>query len=269
MKRFACFVLVLVCVATGTAYCIDLSKNIDLATSFVLYGAHWMRYAVAGVVLALLLLASFLAPKHPAAFARRSMLQGFAALLCGLGFAAAGGVALLHIAVPIHLQHIITVGYLVTACWMILLGISRFAQTLEAPTQSAVFGILGNASLFLLCIDRTCTNPTSLVRISNNLYGFAALAALIFCAAQLKIAYVPGGKSGRWVFFTGMASFLLCSCLAAPDALYRYWRNNITFADLMPHIALGLVGLCGLVWACGAVGNPLQVDQSPQQSIPE
>lgn len=269
MKRFAYVVLALVCMATGVAYCIDLSQNIDITTNFVLNGALWVRYAIAGGVLLLLLLASFMAPRHPAAFAKRSIGQGFCAILCGLGFAATGGVLLLDISVPIGLPDVTAIAYLVTACWMILLGISRFAQTLEAPTQSALVGILGTFSLFLLCVDRTCTNPTGLVRISNHLYGFAALVALLFCAAQLKIAYVPGGKSGWWVFFTGMASFLLCTCLALPDALYRYWLSTLSLAGLMPHVALGLVGLCGLVWAFGAVGRPLKDDEAPQYDVPE
>ena len=137
---------------------------------------------------------------------------------------------------------------------MLLLGRSRFTEEFEAPTGSAVFGVAGTLSLYLLTIQRFCLVPTGIVRVGYTLEALAALAALLFCTAQVKAAYIPGGKSGGWVFFTGMAAFLLCTCLALPGVVCEYLVGQAALAELIQAACIGLVGLSGLAYAFTAVG---------------
>ena len=95
--------------------------------------------------------------------------------------------------------------------------------------------------------------------------ALAALAALLFCTAQTKVAYVPGGRSGGWVFFTGSAAFLLCTCLAFPGTLARFMVGLAGAADLAEAAALALVGVCGAVYAFGSVGEPAPEENAASQ----
>lgn len=254
MKRFATILLTLVCLAAGGARWLDLVNCTDLATGFSTYGSYWLRYAVVGGILLLAALAAFLAPKNPAALGGHSAVQGLLAFLCGFGFAALAGVQLGGWGALGWVERILAVLYLVTALWMLLLGRSRFTPEFEAPTGSALFGVAGTLSLYLLCIQRFCLVPTGIVRVGYTLGALAALAALLFCTAQAKAAYIPGGRSGGWVFFTGMAAFLLCTCLALPGAVCEYLVGQAALADLLLAACLGLVGLSGLACAFTAVG---------------
>lgn len=254
MKRFATSLLALVCLAAGGARWLDLVNCTDLATGFSTYGSYWVRYAVVGAVLLLAALASFLAPGRPAALGGHNALQGILAFLCGFGFAALAGVQIGGWAALGWVERILAVLYLVSALWMLLLGRSRFTEEFEAPTGSAVFGVAGTLSLYLLTIQRFCLVPTGIVRVGYTLEALAALAALLFCTAQVKAAYIPGGKSGGWVFFTGMAAFLLCTCLALPGVVCEYLVGQAALAELIQAACIGLVGLSGLAYAFTAVG---------------
>lgn len=257
MKRFSTFLLMLVCLMTGAVYWVDVSKNIDLETGFVTYGSYWYRYAVLGVVLVLLLAAAFMAPRNPAAFVKKSRVQGLSSIVCGLSFAVSSGFYFVKFESLTVLEKMCAVLYIITAVWLITLGGSRFSKRLEAPTYSSFLGIVGTLGFYLLCVQRFCVAPSGIVRIGITVRALACLAALLFCTAQLKVAYIPGGKSGGWLFFTGMTAFLLCTCISLPDMVYYYFVGKTTIVDLMCEICLGFTGLSGLVWAFGAVGKPV------------
>ena len=252
MKRFAAFLLLLVSALAGAARWLDVVNYTDLDTGFVTWGPAWARYAVAGGVLLLLALGALLAPRRPAALCGQSTAQGVMCFLTGFGFAALGGAKLAGWAGLDAFGKAGAVLYLVSAVWMLLLGRSRFTPEFEAPTRSALMGVAGTLSLYLLTISRFGLAPTGMARVDAN---FAALAALLFTAAQAKVAYVPGGRSGGWVFFTGSAAFLLCTCLAFPGALARFMVGAAGAADLAEAGALALVGLCGAAYAFGSVGE--------------
>ena len=175
--------------------------------------------------------------------------------LTGFGFAALGGTKLAGWAGLDAFGKAGAALYLVSAVWMLLLGRSRFTPEFEAPTRSALMGVAGTLSLYLLTISRFGLAPTGMARVDANFAALAALAALLFTAAQAKVAYVPGGRSGGWVFFTGSAAFLLCTCLAFPGALARFMVGAVGAADLAEAGALALVGLCGAAYAFGSVGE--------------
>ena len=89
------------------------------------------------MVLSLGVLASFLAARRPSGLVRRSMSLGLLCLLAGGAFAALAGVqlaALLGGAEADVLETAQTVLYLLTALWLLLLGISRVAGSTVAPS---------------------------------------------------------------------------------------------------------------------------------------
>ena len=254
MKRFAAVLLVLVCVAAGVVRWLDVINYTDPATGFVTYGPAWARYAVAAGVLALAALGSLLAPRRPAALCGQSAPQGLVCWLCAVGFAALAGARLAGWASLAGMALAQTVLCLVSAVWFFLLGTSRFTPDFETPTRSALWGVAGTLSLYLLTVCRFGLEPTGMARVGENFEALAALAALLFCTAQAKVAYLPGGRSGGWVFFTGLAAFLFCGCLALPGALAGWFTGQLALADLLEAAAVALVGLVGAVYALGAAG---------------
>lgn len=265
MKRFAAFLLMLVGLAAAAARWLDVVNYTDLSTGFVTYGPYWVRYAVAAGVLALGAVGAFMAPRRPAALAGCSPAQGFVCFAAGFGFAALGGAQLADWAGQDALANANAALYLVSAVWLLLLGRSRFTPEFEAPTRSALFGVAGTLSLYLLTLRRFGFAPTGMARVGANLEALAALAALLFCAAQAKVAYLPGGRSGGWVFFTGFCAFALGTCLALPGALAGYMAGQTSLSGLIEAVCLGLVGACGMCYAFGAVGPaaPPQPAQAP------
>lgn len=265
MKRFATSMLTLVCLAVGAARWLDLVNCTDLATGFSTYGPYWVRYAVLAGVLALAALAALMAPRCPEALGGHSAVQGVLLLVCGLGFAVLGGVQLGGWSGISVWDRVLAVLYLLTAVWMLLLGRSRFTPEFEAPTGSALFGVVGTLAFYLLTIQRFCIVPTGIVRVGEIFDALAALAALLLCTGQLKVAYVPGGKSGGWMFFTGIAAFLLCTCLALPGVVCEYLVGLASLAQLLQGVCFGLVGLSGLFYAFTAVGPAAQQQEAGAQ----
>lgn len=255
MKRIATILLFLVCAAAGAVRWLDVMYYTDLATGFVTWGSYLWRYALAGGVLVLLWLASWMIPKTSAALKGQNTAQGLTAVVCGVLFAATGGVYLAAFSDLGRFELALAVLYLVSGVWMLLLGRSRFTPAFEAPTDSALFGIAGTLSLYLLTIKRFGLAPTGIVRVSNTLEALAALAALLLCTAQLKSAYIPGGKSARWIWLTGMAAFLLCTCLALPSAVWSWLQGQSELRGMAEGVCLALVGLMGAVYALTVSGK--------------
>lgn len=259
MKRIATILLLLVCAAAGAVRWLDVIFYTDMTTGFVTWGSYAWRYALAGGVLVLLWLASWIIPRASTALKGHSGAQGLAAVLCGVGFAALGGVYLAQFQRLGRFELALAVLYLVSGVWMLLLGRSRFTLEFEAPTGSALFGIAGTLSLYLLTIKRFGLAPTGIVRVSNTLEALAALAALLFCTAQLKSAYIPGGKSARWIWLSGMAAFLLCSCLALPSAVWAWMQGQSELRSVVEGVCLALVGLMGAVYALTVSGEKQEI----------
>ena len=249
MKRIATILLLLVCAAAGAVRWLDVMYYTDLATGFVTWGSYLWRYALAGGVLVLLWLAGWMIPKTSTALKGQSTTQGMLALLCGVGFAALGGVYLAAFDEMGRFELALAVLYLVSGVWMLLLGRSRFTPEFEAPTGSALFGVAGTLALYLLTIKRFGLAPTGIARVNTTLEALAALVALLFCTAQLKSAYIPGGKSARWIWLSGMAAFLFCTCLALPSAVWTWLQGQSALRGMVEGVCLALVGLMGAVYA--------------------
>ena len=268
MKRLTAGISLLVPVAAGAVRWLDLVNFCDLTTGFVLLGPVWARYLCMAMVLSLGVLASFLAARRPSGLVRRSMSLGLLCLLAGGAFAALAGVqlaALLGGAEADVLETAQTVLYLLTALWLLLLGISRVAGSTVAPSGSAWTGILGTFAFYLLTVRRFCFNPSGIVRIVPTVQVFGALSALVLLQGAVKAFYLPHLPVGRGLFFRGYLAFFFCTCLEAPQAVCLYLGGQYTLAQLAEGLALGVIGLIGLRCAALTVGE----EQSEQQEQPE
>ena len=268
MKRLTAGISLLVPVAAGAVRWLDLVNFCDLTTGFVLLGPVWARYLCMAMVLSLGVLASFLAARRPSGLVRRSMSLGLLCLLAGGAFAAMAGVqlaALLGGAEADVLETAQTVLYLLTALWLLLLGISRVAGSTVAPSGSAWTGILGTFAFYLLTVRRFCFNPSGIVRIVPTVQVFSALSALVLLQGAVKAFYLPHLPIGRGLFFRGYLAFFFCTCLEAPQAVCLYLGGQYTLAQLAEGLALGVIGLIGLRCAALTVGE----EQSEQQEQPE
>ena len=268
MKRLTAGISLLVPVAAGAVRWLDLVNFCDLTTGFVLLGPVWARYLCMAMVLSLGVLASFLAARRPSGLVRRSMSLGLLCLLAGGAFAALAGVqlaALLGGAEADVLETAQTVLYLLTALWLLLLGISRVAGSTVAPSGSAWTGILGTFAFYLLTVRRFCYNPSGIVRIVPTVQVFSALSALVLLQGAVKAFYLPHLPVGRGLFFRGYLAFFFCTCLEAPQAVCLYLGGQYTLAQLAEGLALGVIGLIGLRCAALTVGE----EQSEQQEQPE
>ncbi len=268
MKRLTAGISLLVPVAAGAVRWLDLVNFCDLTTGFVLLGPVWARYLCMAMVLSLGVLASFLAARRPSGLVRRSMSLGLLCLLAGGAFAALAGVqlaALLGGAEADVLETAQTVLYLLTALWLLLLGISRVAGSTVAPSGSAWTGILGTFAFYLLTVRRFCFNPSGIVRIVPTVQVFSALCALVLLQGAVKAFYLPHLPVGRGLFFRGYLAFFFCTCLEAPQAVCLYRGGQYTLAQLAEGLALGVIGLIGLRCAALTVGE----EQPEQQEQPE
>ena len=268
MKRLTAGISLLVPVAAGAVRWLDLVNFCDLTTGFVLLGPVWARYLCMAMVLSLGVLASFLVARRPSGLVRRSMSLGLLCLLAGGAFAALAGVqlaALLGGAEADVLETAQTVLYLLTALWLLLLGISRVAGSTVAPSGSAWTGILGTFAFYLLTVRRFCFNPSGIVRIVPTVQVFSALSALVLLQGAVKAFYLPHLPVGRGLFFRGYLAFFFCTCLEAPQAVCLYLGGQYTLAQLAEGLALGVIGLIGLRCAALTVGE----EQPEQQEQPE
>ena len=271
MKRLAAGISLLVPVAAGAVRWLDLVNFCDLTTGFVTLGPVWARYLCMALVLSLGVLASFLAARRPSGLVRRSMSLGLLCLLAGGAFAALAGVqlaALLGGREADVLETAQTVLYLLTALWLLLLGISRVAGSTVAPSGSAWTGILGTFAFYLLTVRRFCFNPSGIVRIVPAVQVFSALSALVLLQGAVKAFYLPHLPVGRGLFFRGYLAFFFCTCLEAPQAVCLYLGGQYTLAQLAEGLALGVIGLIGLRCAALTVGDE-QPEQPKSQEQPE
>ena len=272
MKRLAAGISLLVPVAAGAVRWLDLVNFCDLTTGFVTLGPVWARYLCMALVLSLGVLASFLAARRPSGLVRRSMSLGLLCLLAGGAFAALAGVqlaALLGGREADVLETAQTVLYLLTALWLLLLGISRVAGSTVAPSGSAWTGILGTFAFYLLTVRRFCFNPSGIVRIVPTVQVFSALSALVLLQGAVKAFYLPHLPVGRGLFFRGYLAFFFCTCLEAPQAVCLYLGGQYTLAQLAEGLALGVIGLIGLRCAALTVGEEQQERQEQPEAAEE
>lgn len=270
MKRIATILVMLTAALSGILYWLDLSRCMDPVSGFITAGPLMVRYLVMGAVLALCGLASLLlAARRPAVLNRRSLPIGICCILSSIAFAVCGGLGLAGSAQLSGSYKILNLLFLVSALWLMLAGLSRLVSTVQPPTTSALWGVLGTISLYLLTVVRFGTRPTGLARVAPAVQVFAVLMALLFLTALVRGVYLPGARCGRWLYFTGMSAFFLCACLELPQTLFFWGVGTSGIDQLAIGAALGLLGVLGAVCALGVADGELPESQEPQQAQQE
>lgn len=243
MKRSVTVWLAVFALFGGGLRWLDLSFFTDTATGFAM-GPVWLRY----VLLAIWLLVFLLAGRKTAGKLVPGRRLSNLAQICGGAY---GAVVLMQLSHSLELTEsgqmnlFLTVLLVVLAGWLILVGLCwrRFGTKMGLPLHLGI-----GASLYFLLQTFLCglTQAAHLAHIDIVWQALAYMAALCFCIKLLRAATIPAETDSRGLWVTGMAAFLLCTCLHLPQ--YYWWvMQGIRAQSALPAAAaLGLFGLLGL-----------------------
>lgn len=118
-------------------------------------------------------------------------------------------------------------------------------------------GVAGSAAFFLETVLRFVLRPASWYRLCPAVETFAALAALLFSAALLRaLAFPARPGTGRSLAATGLLAFLLCTCLAFPQALWQAATGAESGVNIVEAVFYGFWGLLGATAARQACKEP-------------
>ena len=107
-------------------------------------------------------------------------------------------------------------------------------------------GIAGSAAFFLETVLRFVLRPASWYRLCPAVETFAALGALLFSVALLRALAFPARPGvRRSLAATGLLAFLLCTCLALPQALWQQFTAAESGVGLIEAVFYAFWGLLG------------------------
>ena len=250
MKRKLPTILVLLVMALlGAMHWIDLSYYTDLASGFPLRGTVWMRYAVLLLPLVMAFLGGHtIGPRGISVLRVRSKpLAGLflAAGLVGVAYGIAASVfAILAFSVAEAIWGLFYVWY---GIWMVLVSLQLLVQNAPSPTKSSFPGVLAALPFCALAIYRVMFTPASFYRAGPTLSSFSAICAMLWMGLLLRALYIALPQSRvRWIYFMGVLTFLLATCLELPGAVHAmlFRPGGLPFIRLLESINLGMLGLC-------------------------
>ena len=252
MKRAVTALAALVCIAAGVVRGLDLSAYNDWATGFVTWGSVWARYGVLAGVLAVVGVAALVQRRGPFRLTAPRRGLGVYGLLASVVFAAWAGSQAMRLWPARDWFGLVQAGlFFLTGVWLLLAGMAHLSEDLQPPTRSALLGVAATLGFYLLTVRRFGFAPSSVQRIGPTVEVFSALLALLFSTALVRLLYVGRVRSARWLYFLGLAAFLLCSCLELPQTVLS-WRNGAAdLTDAALSVLPALIGLAGLgaAWA--------------------
>jgi len=252
MKCIAGFLLLAAGGLAGVARWLDLVNFTDLQTGFVTAGSVWLRYGVLAALVVLAALAGRMAAARPARLESRCLWLAMPAFLGCAAFAVTGGLYLAG-----GKGFFDPLLCLLTALWLVVLGIGWAHKGGEAPALGVGGAIAGTALFFVLTLQRFVQNYSSYHRAAPALRVFSALAALWFAAALVRATLFPHTGSGRRLAAGGLTAFYLCTCLELPQTVCLWMAGQSTVADLLQSAALAAVGLLGAACAVTALLQPV------------
>lgn len=265
MKRKMPTILILmVMVLVGAMYWVDLSYYTDPVTGFVIRGSVLLRYAVVGLPLLMSLLGlrtvgpraiSVLRVKSPS-------LGGLFAVAAAIGMV--WGIALLVAgAFKLDIYQIVLGGFsLWYGVWMCLAAIQLFTQNTPSPTKSAIWGVFAAAPFVLITVYRIMIRPSSLYRVGPLVRSFAALFAMLWFGLLLRSLYIAlPRRRVRWMYFTGVFTFLFATCLELPLAINMMQLGRYSGMELLESVAMASLGL---VAGCVSVAVAGQSDSTSE-----
>lgn len=250
------------------AHTADVLFWADGNTGFALSGSVWIRYVLWLAALLLPYLAARRAAAQPVALQDRSPVLGGCMAVTGLLLVASGLLTLPAAQLVTQFPGLF-VSYSPFSAWADVITPVLGGLWLAAYGARACVGFglkrgrLGSPLLGLalpLCVLwrlvwRFQFVPASLQRMPCTLRVLSAAAALLFAVVLLKVFLVPGYACGRTLFAAGAGCFLLCTGLELPQTLVEAARGMLTMPDLLTGLAMGGLGLCGLVCAWAACGE--------------
>ena len=90
------------------------------------------------------------------------------------------------------------------------------------------------------------------------------ICALLCVGMLCKLLYVPGGTYGCTVQQYGSLVFYFATCHELPQAIFELVRGSVSEQTLLTSLAMGCIGLCGLVAMLTTVprSNPTKKDKA-------
>lgn len=267
MKKTAGILLIAAGVCAAAAYWVDLMNFTDLSKGFAAVGSVWLRYGVLAALLLITLLASGMAARQPAAFAKRNLPAAFFSWLCA---AALGAWGALETYAALNgrdtLMLVLGVLALLGAWWMFLQGLYWAQRNAHGqPACPVVFGILGSLVFLLMTCVRFAKNASSLYRFAQTTQVFSALAALLFTTVLLRTCFFAETARGRKVYCSGMWAFYLCTCFELPQAAARWMAGQTQIGDFALSAVLGCIGLLGAACALASLSGEAQPEEDGGQ----
>jgi hypothetical protein len=145
--------------------------------------------------------------------------------------------------------------FVVFGIWCLLLFLEPYTGPLSARGM-LYLGVIGSLAFYVHTVVRFIVRPASWYRVQPAVEILAALSALLFVVAFLRANYLPGRLGGtRSVCRNGIIAFFLCTCLAAPQAVWQYTNGVVSVVTLPLAITLGCTGLLGAAAALSVVWN--------------
>ena len=160
-----------------------------------------------------------------------------------------------------------TVGPSAARVWFYAMG-WRVLSTPEgrgtAMPPNAVQCLIPTAALLWVLIQRFSIIPAASARLGCTFRVLGALGALLCVGMLCKLLYVPGGTYGCTVQQYGSLAFYFATCHELPQAIFELVRGSVSEQTLLTSLAMGCIGLCGLVAMLTTVprSNPTKKDKA-------
>lgn len=267
-RKYPTILVLLVMVLVGAMYWIDLSYYTNLATGFPVAGGVWMRYAVLLLPLAMAFLGSHtIGPRGISVLrVRNHALAGLfaAAALVGAAYGVTSLVVAIQAATAWHI--VWSLLYIWYGIWMFLASMQLWVQAAVTPTKSVLAGILACIPLCALSVWRVMLTPASIMRPGPTISCLTALFCMLWMGLLLRALYIALPRQRvRWIYFMGVLTFLLATCLDFPATLHSYLfrHGGASFMDVFESFNLAMLGLCaGCVSASLAGKSDAPVDSA-------
>ena len=225
---------------------VDLALFTDPETSFPTVGPSAARWGAALVGAAALLVMGRRADEKIAP-GRKSVL-GVMMAVTGTVLVLAGLSQLLSATVVWPSMVLLTAA----GVWFFAMG-WRVLSTPEgrgtAMPPNAVQCLIPTAALLWVLIQRFSIIPAASARLGCTFRVLGALGALLCVGMLCKLLYVPGGTYGCTVQQYGSLAFYFATCHELPQAIFELVRGSVSEQTLLTSLAMGCIGLCGLVLA--------------------
>lgn len=267
-KRIYAIVALVFGILLAGGHVVDLLHGMDTSTGFALYGSVWGRYLPWLAALALPYLPARRVAAQPVELADTNLPLGCCMLITGVLLLAGGVLAVpaaqtisaypaLYATTPVWTAWADVITPVLAGVWLLVYGwraLTGFGVRRQR-LGSALPGLVLPLAFLWRLVWRFQFVPASLGRIPCTLRVLSAVAALLFAVVLLKVFLTPGLPCGHTLFAAGAGCFLLCTCAELPQTLFEACNGMLTLPNLLPGMAMGIFGLCGLACAWAAAGG--------------